>query len=389
MTLLKRKGLSPDKKMEEGKTVIKWHYLGVKVHPSPPPDLVDHMHSTILGTPGGFRYRHTDLVDRLSAPGENYFILLRKSGRMLGSVGFVGRHTRSAGVSHDSWMIRYFSIKAPMRSVPKQRKEKEDLRDTDKRGSVLARFIGPVFANPSVIRGEEDRDRSAIIYALIEQKNLRSMNFSSQMGMETIGEVANFSFSRLRPGIPPGMDQLSGKDIPGMKSLLAGFYRDYMLFFPEQLFGEQPYHVIRREGRVVAGLQAYPVTWQVVDFGSPLANRLVRWGRRIPWIRKRVDPEGIRIQAFDGIYCEEGQEDALYSLMEGVLARSGSYVGMIMADKSSSLYGLFRDESRLGPLHRVLGTFMADVRARFINIPEHVIRQFREYPTYIPTYDNS
>jgi len=375
--------------MEEPKILLNYHDLELKAHTSPPQDLMDHMHSTVLGTPGGLRYRHTNLEERLNAPGENYFLLLRKSGKMLGSIGFIGRHAESEGVQHDGWMIRYFSIKAPMRAVPQKRKEKEDLRDEAKRGSVLARLMQPVAKNPSVLRGEEEPGRPAIIYGLIEQENLRSMNFSAQMGMETVGEVSNFIFSRLRPKASAGLEVLSEVDIPEMKSRLKAFYRDYMLFFPEQLFRNQSYYVIRHDGNIVAGVQAYQVCWQVMDFGSALANRLAKWGRHIPWIRKRIDPEGIRLQAFDGIFCEPGHEAELHKLLESVLARTDSYVGMIMADKSSSLYQLFGDEAHLGPLHRVLGSFTSDVRVRFINIGEELKQSFIDRPTYIPTYDNS
>ena len=62
---------------------------------------------------------------------------------------------------------------------------------------------------------------------------------------------------------------------------------------------------------------------------------------------------------------------------------------MLMTDRKSELYHIFREKGRLGPLHKVLGTFMADVRVRFINIPGKTQQLFLKRPTYIPTYDNS
>lgn len=375
--------------MEKIRTLLTYHDLTIEVEDSPPQELVDHVHNTTLGQPGGFRYQHVDLVDRLNAPGENYFMFLRKNGKMMGSVGFVGRHTQTGGFDHDSWMIRYFSIKAPMRAVPKKRKEKSDLKDENKRTTVLGRFIQPVFANPSQIRGEEDEDKPSIIYALIEQKNLRSMNFSSQMGLETVGQVASFSFSRLRPKPSSRLESLSQSEHASMELLLQDYYKDHNLFYSNSLFKDNGYFVIRDSDRIVAGIQVYPITWHIVDFGSSVANTLVRMGTKIPWVKRRVDPDEAKMLAFDGIYCEPGYEESLYELMEGVLAKRERYLGMLMMDQESHVYRIFQEKGQLGPLHRVLGFFLAEVRMRFINIPEKTRQLFLKQATYIPSYDNS
>jgi hypothetical protein len=382
--------------MEDKRTLLTYHDLTVEADKAPDKELLDHLHSTVLGQPGGFRYQHTNLKERLSAPGENYFLYLRKSGKMLGSVGFCGKPSQVEGKRFDSWLIRYFSIKAPMRTVPKKRKEKTELKDDSKRTTVLGRFIQPVFANPSLLRGtgEEgegpvDQQGPAIIYAIIEQKNLRSMNFSTQMGLETIGEMASFSFSRLRPSKSSRMEQLAAEDQAGMLMLLQEFYRDYTLFISNPLFRNNDYYVIREASRVVAGLQIYHVTWRIVDIGSGPANTLLRLLSRIPWFQRRFDPERVRLLAFDGIYCEKGYESALYELMEGILEKTSTYLAMLMIDRSSDLFRIFETNQKLGLLHKLFGTFSADIRVRFINMPEQIRHYFLTHPTYIPTYDNS
>ncbi len=376
--------------MEKSRTLLTYHDLTVDVELKPSDELIEHMHNTVMGQPGSFRYQHTNLIDRMKTPGENYFMYLRKSGKMMGSVGFCGKPSRTNGVTHDSWLIRYFSIKAPMRSVPKKRKEKTELKDENKRSTVLGRFIQPVFAEPSLLKEEgPNKDQPSIIYAIIEQKNFRSMNFSSQMGMETVGEMASFSFSRLTPRSSSRVVQLAEEEQAGMLSMLKEYYRDHTLFFTDPLFKNNDYYVIRQDGRVVAGIQIYPVTWKIVDFGSKTANRLIKTITRIPWVRKRITPEEVQLLAFDGIFCEPGHESAFYELMEGVLAQSNRYLAMVMVDTSSQLYTIFKDRQKLGLLHKMLGTFMADIRMRFINLPDDTRQYFLDHPTYIPTYDNS
>lgn len=376
--------------MDKSRTLLTYHDLTVEVELTPGEELLDHMHHTVLGQPGGFRYQHTDLVERMTAPGENYFMYLRKSGKMLGSVGFVGRPVTMSGISFDSWLIRYFSIKAPMRSVPKKRKEKSSLQDEQKRSTVLGRFIQPVFADPSQLRDKDpDPDQPAIIYAIIEQNNFRSLNFSTQMGLETIGELVGFTFSRIRPGNSNRVEKLPSEEYDAMLSMIREYYRDYTLFVPDPIFNHGNYFVIRESGKIVAGIQYYPVTWRILDFGGSTANWFFGLLSRLNWFRKRYNPDQMRLIAFDGIYCEEGFEETLYELMESVLNEAGVYLAMIMADASSGICELFEKKKKLGMLHRVFGSQKADIRARFINLPEEIMEQFISRPTYIPTYDNS
>jgi len=376
--------------MDKSRTLLTYHDLTVEVELTPGEELIDHMHSTVLGQPGGFRYQHTDLVERLTAPGENYFMYLRKAGKMMGSVGFVGRPAEINGISFDSWLIRYFSIKAPMRSVPKKRKEKSDLKGDQKRSTVLGRFIQPVFADPSQLREKgPDPDQPAIIYAAIEKKNLRSMNFSTQMGLETIGELVGFTFSRINPKKSGRVERLPATEYDAMLTMIREYYSSYTLFVSDPIFNHGNYFVIREEGRIVAGIQYYPITWRILDFGSNAANRLIRLLSRLNWFRKRYNMEEMRLIAFDGIYCEEGFEDTLYELMEGVLREAGVYLAIMMADLQSGIWALFKKKKNFGILHQLFGSQEADIRARFINLPDEIREQFLSRPTYIPTYDNS
>ena len=314
----------------------------------------------------------------------------KKSGKMMGSVGFRVKPAEVEDTSFDSWLIRYFSIKAPMRTVSKKRVEKADVKVDIKRTTVLGRFVQPIAANPSLLRGaEEETQPPAIIYGIVEQKNLPSMNFSAQMGLETVGEMTSFSFSRMRPSRSARLEQLNSGEYETMLSLIQDFYRDYTLFISDPLFRNDDYYVIKEAGRVVAGAQIYHVKWKIVDFGSGMSNRLVRLLTMIPWVRKRFNPDELRLLAFDGIYCERGYEPALYELMEAMLERTNTYVSMLMMDSSSDLYSIFRVNRKLGVLHKVLGAVTADIRMRFINMPEKTRRYFLEHPTYISTYDNS
>ncbi|HER09646.1 MAG TPA: hypothetical protein ENO20_12130 [Bacteroides sp.] len=376
--------------MKNPRTLLTYHDLSVEVQSSPGEELIEHMHETVLGTPGGLRYQHTDVADRLSSLGENYFMFLRKGKKMLGSVGFCRRPAVAAGVEHDSWLIRYFSIKAPMRSVPGNNHHRKPQQAGSDRASVLGRFIKPIFANPALLRdGGKSGVAPAVIFGIVERKNLRSVNFSEQTGLEKVGEVSSFTFSRMIPEKSARMEVLREAERQEMQTKIREFYREYTLFNGDSLFRNNHYFVIRQAGRVVAGLQTHPVTWRIVDFGSRGTTGLVKFLARVPAVRRRLDPEALRFLAFDGIYCEPGHEAALYELMEGVLEREKYYLAMLMMDSGSPLHTIFSERKRLGLLHQMLGSFEADIRIRFVNLPDRVRQYYMDHPTYISTYDNS
>jgi len=185
------------------------------------------------------------------------------------------------------------------------------------------------------------------------------------------------------------VERLSRDEQEGMLSRIREFYSEYTLFNPDPVFRNHCYYVIRQSGRVVAGLQAYPVTWRIVDFGNRWINTVGSLLVRLPFVRRRLDPEAFRLLAFDGIYCEPGYEDDLYELMEGVLEREKHYLGMMMMDTRSPLRKIFAERRELGLLHRILGSFEADIRMRFVNLPDNVRHYYLDHPIYISTYDNS
>ncbi len=376
--------------MNKSRTLLTYHSLTIEVETSPGDELMEHMHQTVMGQPGGVQYHHTDLEQKMNSGDENYFMYLRKSGKMLGTVGFCSKPTETAGIAHDSWLIRYFSIKAPIRGVPKKRKTKADLKDENKRTTVLGRFIQPIFADPAQLReGETRSDQPAIIFAIIDQTNLRSMNFSAQMGLETVGSMAGFTFSRFRPRRSNRIETVEQNQRADILKQIGEYYKDYTLFYSDSIFNNNDYYVIKEEGRMVAGVQIYPVTWKIVDLGNKLTNRAAGLLGRIPSLKKRINKDELSFLAFDAIYCEPGCEKQLYELMEGVLERTKHNIAMMMMDLESDLYGLFRKNKKLGIMHKIQGNSYADIRVRFIHMPDVVKKQFFDRPTYIPTYDNS
>jgi len=112
--------------MDAPKELLTHHALKVDVRREADEELLHHIEATILGTPGKLRYRFTRIAEKLKTLTNSYFFILSKSSQILGSVGFCYRDGWIEGRKERIWYLRYFSIKAPMRSRPTGKKRIKD-----------------------------------------------------------------------------------------------------------------------------------------------------------------------------------------------------------------------------------------------------------------------
>lgn len=376
--------------MSEVKTVWQEGSMSTTLETVPPPELIDHIERTYLGTPGGLQYHHTTGIPKLKKIRNCYFVFLRRSGNMLGSIGYALRETRSGEQTYKSWLVRYFSIRAPLRS-DKQHKRKVKKRPISDRSVSLIKDVANFFHdNPErLINPEVEEIPKAILYSLVEKNNARSRNFAEIGGYEKTGDVESFMFSRLRKRWNIAAEQLGTSDEMLMRSLLREFYKGHAFYFEENLFLNDNYYVLRENGEIVAGLQANEEMWEISTIGSAALDRLVKLLTRMPFIGRRFRYEEMRFLGIEGIWFKEGRGDAVYRLLEGVLARKDHYLAMMIMDTRSPEYLNFRKRKKLGPVNTILGSFKADFYARFYAFPEKEKTEVAARPAYISIYDNT
>lgn len=357
----------------------------------PPPDLIEHMENTLLGTPGGLQYYHTTATAKLKKMTNCHFLFLRRAGRMLGSVGYVRRDARSGEDVHRTWFVRYFSMRAILRTEKKSRKKKVQRRPVNERAYSLLRDITHNFHdNPERLADPDTKEiPKAVIYAFVEKNNERSRNFAQIGGFSKTGEVASFLFSRLRQRKGIEVERLKGTEIPGMKERLRDFYNSHAFYLDQYLFLNNDYYVIRKDGEIVAGLQANEEEWKIHSLGSQFLDRIVKILTRMPFIKKRFSYEKMRFLGVEGIYCKPGHEQDLYRLLEGVLALKNHYLAMMMFDTRAPEFKMFEKIKRRGPVHRLLGNFYGDIFMKFFSFPGEEQESTARKPVYISIYDST
>jgi hypothetical protein len=376
--------------MSEIKTIWEQGSMSTTLETTPSQELIDHIGSTYLGTPGGLQYHHTTGIDKLKNMKTCYFAFLRRHGKMLGSIGYALRDTHAGEATYKCWLVRYFAIKAPLRSDKLTRKQRRQKPGKDRSVSFLKDVTNFFHENPErLIDPDTTVMPKAILYSLVEKKNARSRNFAEIGGYEKTGDVVSFMFSRLKQRKREGVERLQGEEIPEMQSLLKGFYSDHAFFLDDNLFLNGDYYVLREDGEIVAGLQANEEMWEIKTIGNGTVDRLIQSLTRIPLIGKRFRYEQMRFLGVEGIFFREGRGDAVYTLLEGVLARKDQYLALMIMDTRSSVYLNFEQRKKLGPVNTFLGSFEADFYTRFYSFPAEEKEKVSAMPAYISIFDNT
>lgn len=364
--------------------------MSTTLETTPSQELIDHIGSTYLGTPGGLQYHHTTGIDKLKNMKTCYFAFLRRSGKMLGSIGYALRDAHAGEATYKCWLVRYFAIKAPMRTDKLSRKQRKRRPVKDRSVSLIKDVANFFHDNPQrLIDPDTTEMPQAILYSLVEKKNERSRNFAEVGGYEKSGDVVSFIFSRLKQRKRAGVEQLKREEIPEMRSLLREFYSDHAFYLDDNLFLNDDYYVLRANGEVVAGLQANEEMWEIKTIGNAMFDRIIKFLTRIPFIGKRFRYEEMRFLGVEGIFFREGRGDAVYTLLEGVLALKDQYLALMIMDTRSRVYLNFKKHKGLGPVNTVLGTFDGDIYTRFYSFPEEEKKKVSAMPAYISIFDNT
>jgi hypothetical protein len=376
--------------MSEIKTVWEQGSMSTTLETLPPQELIDHIGATYLGTPGGLQYHHTTGIDKLKNMKTCYFVFLRRSGKMLGSIGYALREAHAGEATYKCWLVRYFSIKAPLRSDKVTRKQQRKRPVKDRSASLIKMAANYFHDNPErLIDPDTTEMPKAILYSLVEKKTERSRNFAEIGGYEKTGDVVSFMFSRLKQRKRAGVERLGHSDLPEMRSLLRAFYSDHAFYLDDNLFLNDDYYVLREDGKIVAGLQANEEMWEIKTIGNDTVDRLIKFLTRIPFVGKRFRYEQMRFLGVEGIFFKEGRGDAVYTLLEGVLALKDQYLALMIMDTRSQVYLNFKQKRKLGPVNTFLGSFEADFYTRFYSFPTEEKERVSAMPAYISIFDNT
>jgi len=348
------------------------------------PQLLEHINSTILGTPGGLRYQQTRINEKLNHISDIHFMILTRQDKVLGSVGFIKRSIDFKTGKAVSWYIRYFSIKAPLRSGSYKRSK---LREPSKGLNILKDISFPYVKNPSRLLQDFDPDQKSLVYAYVENENLRSMNFSEQMEAVTVRKYTTIIFSRAFLKKISGIRRLLKEEVSKMKKLLRDFYKDHNFYIEENLFMDDNYFILEEDGEIIAGAQVHPEIWKIMDMKGKYSRLLLRFLPLLPFIRRIFNPDSFKFLAMEGIWYKSGYEHKLNVLFEGLCSEFRVHFVLCWVDHDSKLNTDLSKNINCGLIGNSFERAGVDVRVTFNNFTEKEKQIFYERPAYISAFD--
>lgn len=370
--------------MTPSTNISSYHSLRVVIEKNPGTELTDHLKKTVLGTPGGLRYKHTNQVKKLNNIGEAYFLLLFKMNRMLGSVGLCLRNTYNGELVEKSWYIRYFSIHAPLRGKKGHSKLKK-IKKVSGIG-ILKNAVMPYFNNPDILQNPGNEMSKSIIFSYIDKENPRSADFSRQMGLESVRTLSTFIFTRFKPGQFAHVKRINEIQKSQVLKEIKKFYSGYTMFHEQYIFFENNYYVAVENGEIVAGLQANPEEWEIVEMKG-LGGMFIKIIPYIPFIKKYLNPQKFKFLGIEAIWYKPGKAHYIDNIIESVLSKSKLYIALSWQDSMSELQAELVKEVRPGFLSKFFKAGHGEIQIKFISFTEKEKQEYFNKPAYLSAFD--
>lgn len=358
--------------------------LEVTLSNEAPEDAISLLEKTVWGTPGGTLYRHLDTSRRIHLQQSPAFMVLRKSERMLGILGFSRRTLQQPAGPTEAFYIRYLSMVSGLHRQTEVGSTGKTRSDGLLKKLVDRSMAKPVNMNPVEGQGPA----SALYYAYVELENERSMEMCKSLKFSPVGKFSTVLFSRFFPKRHDAVDRLRPEEQEAMRARIRDFYKDHAMFTDGNLFFENNYFVRREGGRIVAGLQANPCHWVVEHMPGFTGNLIVKVLPKFPLLKRVFNPGEFRFAGIEGIWYAPGYESAVFDVMESALTYLGLYTAVLWLDRRSPVDSVIRGGS-LGLLQSLNDDSPADIIVRSEGVDDHIIEDIRSRPLYISSFDST
>jgi RimJ/RimL family protein N-acetyltransferase len=330
-----------------------------------PPFIVNFLKTVRLGTDGAV-YRHYDTEDRIAHLTRPYVAYATEGDKFVACMVMSRIETRQGEQSLDSYYIRYFSA------------------HPDYRGKGITKEMSLLFIDAFA----KTLPRGALLYAVLERGNHRSVKIVNKVGFEHRKPVQTFGFSRFFPKGSKRIERITtSTEQAEVQELLKDFYANYAICHFQNIFQKDRYYVIREQGEIIAGIQVHQTVWKVESMPGVSGKILLQVLPRLPIINKMFNPQQFEFITFEGIYYKPGQEAVLYELIEGLLAQEKLKTAIFWLAEGAPLAEMFLEQGKLGLMHQFVkdaGTFLAYNTTKLSDAQQEALLR---YPPYISSFD--
>jgi hypothetical protein len=327
-------------------------------------DALSLLKQTIYGSSGP-RYQHMSLENKIKDITHPHFFQLTEGQTVVGTYCLSGRQVKIAEGTIDSFYGRLLSVNP----------------------AFSGKGYGRILKREAVNYIERTFNRPHLFYSYLEESNSRSMRISQQENFTSMGVLEAIVFSRLYPKKDSRFAQLREAECATLLPILQETYSNYTLLHFDQVYYKQNYFVWKEKGEIIAGVQANPVLWRIVDMPGIGGKFIMQGLPFIPVIRRLINPAHHRFLALEALFVKPGYGHLLLPLLESVLHHFQVSSALLLLDTHSATAKQLKATGKLGIMNSLKQHIHTHVMAKANGISLEQIKQSPEQPIYTSAFD--
>jgi len=226
-----------------------------------------------------------------------------------------------------------------------------------------------------------------LFYSYIEEANARSMRISAKEGFTSLAQLEALVFGRLYPQKDWRFARLPSDELGAMRALLTTAYQSYSFVQLDHLYDDQNYFVLRENGEIIAGVQANPVLWRIVEMPGLSGRIMLNVLPHLPILKRIINPSQYAFAALEAVYLKPGREPELFVLLESVLAHFQVTSALLMLDTNAPLSRLLKSSGKLGILNSLKKNIYTEVMVKLNGLTTDGVKQSPQQPLYTSAFD--
>jgi len=347
----------------------------------PTEEVVELLSDITIGT-NGAKYCHLHTPQKINTLYKPHFIYLSKNNKALANVTICERPINVKNKTVDSFYIRYFAFKPNL-----QTKINTSVKHK-KRHSFFENYLQQLFTT-SNLNVEHAEHKASLFWAYIDPQNNRSLNMGERFGLKTIGYFKTYGFSRFYPKKSKNVNRIEANEQAQVKQLLGKFYKEYAFYNDIHLFKNKDYFVLKKDGKIIAGVQTHNVHWRIDAMPGVGGKIAVKTLPYIPFIRRIINPKNYQFLAVEGLFWLDGFEHQVVELLESVLAIQQKHSLLLWIDDADDKMINTIQSFKLGLIQKIKSDNSIEIVAKFNQFDDQLKEEVLHSKKYISGFDTT
>lgn len=327
------------------------------------PDAISLLKQTTYGTEG-IRYRQTGQEDKLYQLHNPRFFQLYIRQILIGFYCLDQRPVGFPSASFSGYYGRYLAVK----------------------DDYQGKGFGQLLKSTAINYLTQSAPLPHLFYSFIEEKNTRSMKASLKDSFVSVAQFKTYMFRRFSPKVDSRFHIASLVDPAKALRLVQRQFAHYGFQNFINISYQNHYFTLEENGQVLAGVQANPIIWKLVQIPGMLGPIIRYVVPAVPGLRRFFNPSRQSFVVLEGVYVDKNRPDMLPILLESVLAHFKIHTAMWQIDEKDPMMELIKGQ-KMGMLSQFQPGVTTHLMVKAVGFP--ATAELSKYPAYMSCFDYS